>query len=142
MNMRSTLEEQLRMEGQILIRGTGISMRPFLRENRDLLVIKKPDRPIRKYDVVLFYYDGRQVLHRVIGIKGDCFTARGDNRLTAETNIRREDVIGVLSEIIRDGKRIPADSFKNKMYARFWHHAYIFRAVIMKIKGRGTLFSR
>ncbi len=112
-------ETEIQNNGYIAYTNRGDSMMPLIRENRDILVIKKIEAPLKKNDAVLFKREnGAYVLHRIIKKCGDgVFLIGGDNRWFAE-KIPEDWIIGVLTEVIRDGKHITADSAENKKYLR------------------------
>ena len=58
----------------------GMSMRPFLDDGRDKVILAPPRKP-RKGDVVLAEFTAkRYALHRVIAIKDGIYTMRGDGK--------------------------------------------------------------
>ncbi len=95
---------------------TGSSMEPLLQHIRDRVEIVPPDR-IRKGDIVLFdRKSGRYALHRVIRKQKNGFTMAGDNQHYFEKDLLYEQVVGVVSTIERNGKRIDQGNFLLKMY--------------------------
>ncbi|MBR4172782.1 MAG: S24/S26 family peptidase, partial [Clostridia bacterium] len=83
-NEKTTFERELNESGAIVYTNVGVSMLPLIRENRDILIIKKAEK-LKKYDVVLFKRRnvkgrGEYVLHRIVKILGDDkFFIAGDN---------------------------------------------------------------
>ncbi len=104
------------------IRVKGVSMRPFLENNRDLVTLKAPDGPLRKGDAVLALTDGnRYVLHRIKEIVGDAVMLKGDGNLDQEERTHRGDVIGVVTHYIRPGhKTVAATSRRRRMEVALW----------------------
>ena len=80
----------------------GESMRPTILPGRDSVSIVKWDGHANVYDI-LFYKrdDGHFVLHRVFGIKKDGFVMCGDNQVVLEKGVREDQIIGIVTEIIR-----------------------------------------
>lgn len=103
------VETALRNGKSVKIRTVGTSMRPFLTEDMDIVIIT-PYTPqtMRLYrgDIALFKIENSYHLHRVISIKGDHITLCGDNVYHSTENILTEDVIGILHSIIRHSGRI------------------------------------
>ena len=66
----SSFEEELEQNGTLVFPNKGKSMLPLLRENRDLMVIRKkgPER-CKKYDAVLFRRGEQYVLHRILKVR-------------------------------------------------------------------------
>ena len=74
-------EDIIAEKGQLIYTNVGDSMYPLI-QPRDLLVIKKLSRPLRRYDVPLYKRDsGQYVLHRIMKIEKDgSYVMCGDNR--------------------------------------------------------------
>ncbi len=102
--------------GEIQISPKGRSMLPYLRENRDKVRVVPAIDKLHKYDIVLYKSCGLYILHRVIGFDGEYYYICGDNTAECE-KVKREDIIGVVSEIIRRGGSVEA---KNDFMYRFW----------------------
>lgn len=103
-------EDVIKISGAISIKATGISMRPFIVDG-DTAVIVKTDE-IKKYDAALFKsLDGKYVLHRVVKACGGEYVFRGDNCLAYERGIKREQIIGKVSELYRNGKKLKLSGF-------------------------------
>ena len=117
--METKFEYELQSKGQIVFVTEGDSMMPMLHQHKDVVVIKSVAEPIKKYDVVLFKRPtGEYVLHRVIKCCG-CgeYKIAGDNRAFSEI-VPEGWIIGILSEIIRDGIHIAAHSPEYKAYTK------------------------
>lgn len=134
-----TFEEQLQNSGKLIYTNRGVSMMPLLRENRDLMCIEKITRPIRKYDAVLFVHPGvegrgRYILHRVLRCNPDgTYFIIGDNCITGET-VRREDIIGILTAVQRDGKQISVEDWSYRFYVRAIWWTYPIRVFEKKVR--------
>lgn len=103
------VETALRNGKSVKIRTVGTSMRPFLTEDRDVvIIIPYTHQTMRLYrgDIVLFKIQNSYLLHRVISIKGDHITLCGDNVYHSTENIFTENIIGILHSIIRHSGRI------------------------------------
>jgi hypothetical protein len=62
----------------------GISMRPFLEDNRDRAILTKAGKPTVGAPVLAEIEPGHFVLHRIIAISGDSVTLRGDGNIMTE----------------------------------------------------------
>ena len=112
--IRQTLADR----GEAFVRVTGVSMLPLLRHLKDGVIIAPP-RGIRPGDIVLFdRRSGRYALHRVIHLRGDRFDMAGDNQWFIERGLPCDQVIGVVTAIVRGGKRISCQNFFLKIHAR------------------------
>ena len=130
----ATVEEEIKEHGTYATNTVGTSMRPLFKTNRDVVLLKAPEREIRKYDVV-FYSDakGRHILHRVIGFREDCLIIRGDNTFVKEY-VPRERVVAYMVAFNRNGKRHSTDEFGYKLYSRLWHYIYPLRLLWRKMR--------
>lgn len=105
----------------VTLRLRGISMRPFLEDNRDKAVLKKSAAP-KVGDVVLAETSEKHyVLHRIISICGNKVVLQGDGNVTTETCLM-QDVHGTAVGFYRKGRSEleRTDSKKWKMYSAFW----------------------
>ena len=115
----SLVREQLSLQGKAFVRVTGNSMQPLLYHLRDGAVIVPPSK-IRTGDIVLYdRHNGRFALHRVIWKGKTSFKMAGDNQYYIDKNLNYDQIVGVVSEIERKGKRISCNSFGLRLYS-FW----------------------
>ena len=130
---RSTFEEEIERNGYLLYRNVGDSMLPLIRQGKDLILItKKPDGRLKKYDVPLYRRDsGQYVLHRIIKVRKNDYVICGDNRWRQETGITDRHIIGVLTAVIRNGKRLPVTDKGYQFYVSFWCKPFLLRAALL-----------
>lgn len=132
---KSSFEEELDKKGILVYINKGNSMYPLIRQGKDVLIIKKVNSRLKKMDVPLYKRkSGQYVLHRIIKVNENDYVIRGDNTYYNETGIRDDQILGVLSGVIREGKEISVDSFGYKLYSYFWYYTYYLRKLIIKIK--------
>ena len=105
MNNEATYEQILDRFGQMVYSIRGGSMRPFLYSDRDAVLIRaKGIQRCKKYDAVLYRRDnGQYVLHRIVEVCPDSYVLQGDNCLQREPGIRDDQILGVLTGVIRKG---------------------------------------
>lgn len=128
-------EDMIERDGRLIYTNVGDSMRPLIRQDRDLLIIEKPQGRLNKYDVPLYKRDnGQYVLHRVLKVRPDDYVICGDNRYSKEYGITDSHIIGVLTAVVRDGKEIPITDWRYKVYVHLWCDLFPIRAVILKFK--------
>ena len=110
---------EIESKGYIVYTNVGVSMMPLLRERRDLVMIRRITRPLRRNDAVLFLRpDGAYVLHRIIRVCGNgWYRIAGDNCIGSEL-VPEERIIGILTEVIRDGRHISVNSAEYRRYLR------------------------
>ena len=113
----------------------GMSMFPLLRDQRDSVKLELIKEDPKKRDIILYKRDnGQFVLHRIIKVKDGIYTLVGDNQHVKEYPIRRDQILGVVTSIVRKGKEIDLNkSFFYKMYSFFWCFNLFIRRVILKI---------
>ena len=123
-----TFEDELRQHGRFLFTSKGVSMMPLIRPERDVVEISQREEPLKKYDAVL-YKDGqgRYVLHRIIRIGNGTYDILGDNNIRMERGVKDEQILGVLTGILRDGRRVDFGSAAYKVYLLLWCRLYPLR---------------
>ena len=111
--MNVNFEQLLAEQGKFVYPNVGTSMMPLLRQHRDLMIIeKRPDGDLKKYDAVLYNRDGKYILHRIIAVhpaleNGETtYDIIGDNQWHIEKNVKDRQIIGVLTGVVRDGKTV------------------------------------
>lgn len=124
------IEDELSKHGAYASVTRGTSMRPLFKTHRDVVLVKKSDGELKKYDVALYRSpSGSYVLHRVIKILPDKYLIRGDNTFVIE-KVPKSDVIGVLSEFNRKGKQYTVKGAGYKLYSRLWNFLYPIRKLL------------
>ena len=139
-----TAGEALEITEEISILTSGCSMQPMLRQHRDLVIVKRISRPLKKGDVVLYPgSDGKFILHRIVAVKKGRFIIRGDNNYFTERDVETKSIVGVLKEFYREGKYINCETDKRyKAYTFYILHSYhlrylwkrILKPILSKIK--------
>ena len=142
---KSTYEQELAEKGVLIYTTTGMSMRPFLRSGQDLMVIEaKKEGRCRVRDVVLYRRDsGKYVLHRIMAVRERDYVLCGDNCWQLEPGIRDDQILGVLTAVIRQGKRteVSEAGYRRKVFT--WWALYPVRAVAFWLRYQfGRLWSR
>ncbi len=134
--MKGTFEDILRRDGRLVYTSVGNSMRPFVRSGQDLLIIeKKPAGRLKKYDVPLYRRrSGQYVLHRILKVREKDYVICGDNCWRREYGVTDEQILGVLTAIVRDGKTIPVREGAYGRKARLWGRLYWVRAAFLGAK--------
>lgn len=132
---KSSFEQVLNEKGVLIYTNVGDSMLPFIRQNRDLLIIKKHQGRLKKYDVPLYKRDsGQYVLHRVLKVRRNDYVLCGDNRCNKEYGISDKHIIGVLTAVKRNGRTINVTDRKYRIYVHLWCDFFPVRAVIIKLR--------
>ena len=105
--------KQLLDEGHtVRFRVRGISMRPFLEDRRDIVTLAILAEVAPKH----------YVLHRVVRLQGDQITLQGDGNINYTESCLRKDVVGIVTEFYRKGRKTPdlASGKKWRYYSKIW----------------------
>ena len=132
----TNFETEIEKDGFIVYTNKGDSMMPLLRQDRDLMVIRKITEPLKRNDAVLFKRpNGAYVMHRIIRVyPNGNYRIGGDNRWFSEI-VPREWIFGILTEIIRDGRHISVT--EDKEYLQYLKKLP-YRRTVMKIRRYGS----
>ena len=129
---------QLIREGhRVKIVARGNSMRPFVADGRDRLVLDAPVS-IAVGDVVLAEYaEGQFVCHRIVRMEGDVVTLRGDGNVRGVELVRRADVLAKVVQIERKGKVYDlATSRQWRFYSALWCRLLPIRRYLLAVDRR------
>ncbi len=129
-----TFSQELAETGRVVYTTRGASMRPLLRQGKDVVVIEKPKEHWKKYDAVLFLRkNGQYVLHRILKIDGDRYWIVGDNCMSGET-VQESQILGVLASVKRGGRVIRPTDWHYRLYVRLWCAPYRLRFFVLRGK--------
>lgn len=99
------VEENLAQGRSVIIPLKGYSMRPFLRNQRDNVVLTPiGERELRRGMVLLFRYRGAHILHRYRGTVEGKLRMVGDGNYRLEERVERKDVVALLTRVERGGR--------------------------------------
>ena len=117
----------------VTLRVRGVSMRPFLEDRRDQIVLTQPG-VVKVGDAVLAEIaPGKYVYHRIISIEGDKVTLRGDGNVYGTEQCRLEDVAAATKELIRKGRSYSAQGKAWRYYSALWPSWPFARRVLLKL---------
>ena len=116
----------------------GLSMLPFIRGGKDLVVLEKTGEILEADDIVLFHVGpregGRYVMHRILSVDGDAVDIQGDGVPETHEHVRRNQVIAKAVEILRGGKsRVDPYSPGQRWLVHFWQWLRPVRRYILFI---------
>ena len=143
-----SMRELLNETGVLIYRISGTSMLPMLRQNKDLVTVRKYDgQGLKKYDIAMYErtYDHHFVLHRVVEVHQGYYTFLGDNCFRREHYIQEKSIVAVLESFERNNRVIPADSMIFKMYGRIHYYLFPIRRIwygIRVIAARSPLLKK
>lgn len=115
-----TFEELLNEQGYFVYTNVGTSMMPLLRERRDLIEIRRKERPVKKYDIALYKREDKYILHRCIKVLSNGrYIFAGDNNDYKEYDVTDDMILGTMASVLRNGKRITVDTRSFRIYSHF-----------------------
>lgn len=110
----------------------GVSMLPMLRQGKDMVELSPLPERLEKYDLPVYQYpSGKVVMHRVVGVREDCYICLGDNTYAYE-HVRPEWMIARVSAFKRGDHRIPVENPGYRLYARVWVALFPLRRFLRK----------
>lgn len=166
--------EILRTGRKVTIPVKGYSMLPFIRGEKDLVVLegicggaKATDAPgadsggyvvdgaasecvaakaagegerrreLRRGDIVLFHFEGRYILHRVLKIKDGVAEIQGDGVYMSKEHCRLEHVYGRVVKVLKDGeKEIDPNSAGQRLLVWCWGALFPVRRYLLAVYRR------
>jgi len=86
----------------------GHSMSPFIKDGDAITVSPKVGCSPRFGDVVAFIHPRTEKLfiHRVVWKRRDAYIVKGENTLESDGLIKKENILGVVTEVERKGKKV------------------------------------
>lgn len=130
-----TFEEEIKRHGKLIYTNVGKSMMPLLRQQRDLMIIEKPQGRLKKYDVPLYKREnGQYVLHRILKVRKDDYVICGDNCYCKEYGVKDNQILGVLTAVVRDGVEIPVTDYRYRLYVHLWCDFFYIRSMILRFR--------
>ena len=122
---------------EVTIPVKGFSMLPFIRGEKDLVVLEKAEGTLAVGDIVLFRYAGRYVMHRIISMDGDGIVIRGDGVPKNTEKVTRSDIYGRATKILRNGRRaVDPYSPCQRRKVRIWQKLLPVRGYLLAIYRR------
>lgn len=133
--LRRMFSEEKKESITFIVRG--FSMRPFLEDGRDKVILGPPRTPVKGDVVLAEFMEKTYALHRVIAIDGDVYTMQGDgNSLKQTERFTRDDIVGVAIGFIRKGKHVSVESRKWRTYSTMWRILKPLRRILLAIYRR------
>lgn len=126
----SFIIEQLKLDKNVDFKVIGNSMLPFFYDKKTTVTLRKINT-IKKNDIVLFKYNNKYVLHRIIKIKSNTITCMGDGLITKEIIDKSDIIAKVIS--YENKKRIMINKKTYLLRVRLWMILRPLRRLIIKI---------
>jgi hypothetical protein len=131
-------EEYLDKYQRLVRTNVGVSMLPLLRQGRDLFVVEKrgPGR-LKAGDVVLYRRPpDKYVLHRIVEVREKDYVILGDNCVNREYGITDDDILGIMTGFVRDGKQHTVTERGYRLYSFLQLHGGPVRVFFKKVGWR------
>lgn len=110
----------------------GNSMSPFLIHERDSICFKKPDRKLRRGDMVFYQRtSGQYVMHRIYKVSAEGYYIVGDAQQDIEGPVKREQIFALITRVRRKGKWIAPGDFWWEFFEHVWIRMVPVRRLII-----------
>ncbi len=104
----------------VSIRARGNSMRPFIENDRDVVVLGKADS-FKEGDVVLAeVVPGRFILHRIDAIQGEEVRLRGDGNYPGTEHCKMSNLRALMVQVVRKGRTWSTNGMFWRIYSWLW----------------------
>ena len=116
-DLMPTVKELIDEGLEVQLTVSGNSMLPFYKDRETIVTLSKPV-DLKKYDVVLFIFDGKYYLHRIIKIN-DQVWIKGDHNQSYEY-VDEKDIIAKVKAHTHHHKTIESRSFWYLFKVKFY----------------------
>lgn len=130
------IDRMLQNGHSVTMRAKGNSMLPFIRDERDSVVLQRSKNMAVGSIILARLQNGSYVLHRVYRLEKEEIVLMGDGNLYATERCRRNEVVGVVTQIIRDGRQVDCTSRKECFKAWVWRKLLPVRRVLLFVARR------
>ena len=132
--------KELSDEGKVVsMRIAGSSMSPFLCHNREYIFFTKPDRPLRRGDMVFYQRGtGQYVMHRIWKQDSRGFYIVGDAQTVIEGPVREDQIFALIIKVQRKGKILQPGDFWWEFFEHVWIRIVPVRRIILKLYSMGV----
>lgn len=133
--MYPIIQEVLEHDGTFSLTITGTSMYPTILGGRDRVTLVKVPPKLQKYDLPLYRRkSGQFVLHRIVAVEEDgTYTCCGDHQWELEKGLKHEQMVGLATEFVRNGKHFTADNRRYMRWVRFWVRVLRYRPFFFSV---------
>lgn len=128
----SVLRELTEEGKEVSLLVSGNSMSPFMIHERDYICFKKPDRQLRKGDMVFYQRKtGQFVMHRIWRVKKDGFYIVGDAQTEIEGPVERGQIFAIVTRVKRKGRWIEPRDFWWEFFEKVWINMIPVRRIVV-----------
>lgn len=131
----SNLRQLVEAGHEVVIPVAGWSMEPFLRNQKDRVLLKKLSTSPKRGDIVFYQRrTGQYVLHRIFQKKPEGYYLMGDNQLTLEGPIEENAIFAIVAEVERDGCWFSVERLSWTIACDMWRMLYPVRKLAYAAK--------
>lgn len=129
----SMLRELIEEGKEVSMLIAGNSMSPFLIHGRDSICFKKPDRELKRGDMVFYQREsGQYVMHRIWKVKPEGYLIVGDAQKAIEGPVKREQIFALITKVRRKGIWMAPGDFWWEFFEHVWIHMIPIRRIIIR----------
>lgn len=128
---------ELAEEGEVVsMLIAGSSMSPFLCHKRDYIYFSRPERELRRGDMVFYQRDnGQYVMHRICKIRPEGYYMVGDAQTQIEGPLRRDQIFARITKVKRKGKMLAPGDFWWEFFEHVWIRMIPVRRIVWQLYG-------
>ena len=134
-NLYPYVKELLEKKGEAIITVKEKSMLPFIKDNKDQVILEKKDfNSLDKGEIIFFKSRwGDYTIGRIYSKSDLGYLTIGDGNLKFDGYVRSKDVLAVVKKIVKMGKQIDCNSYFWKMIFNIWVKLLPVREYLLKI---------
>lgn len=134
-NLYPYVKELLEKKGEAIITVKEKSMLPFIKDNKDQVILEKKDfNSLDKGEIIFFKSRwGDYTIGRIYSKSDLGYLTIGDGNLKFDGYVRSKDVLAVVKKIVKMGKQIDCNSYFWKMIFNIWVKLLPMREYLLKI---------
>ena len=120
----------------VTLRVRGVSMRPFLEDRRDKIVLTRLEKAKVGDAVLAEIAPGKYVYHRIVRIDGNRVTLRGDGNVYGTEQCELKDIAAATKELIRKERHYSPEGMAWRWYSALWPSNVLMRRVLLAVHRR------
>ena len=118
----------------VSLRISGGSMTPFLAHGRDYIYFTKPDRELRRGDMVFYQrQNGQYVMHRIYKKKADGYYIVGDAQAEIEGPVAESQIFARIVKVKRKDRLLQPGDFWWEFFEHVWIRIVPLRMPIVRL---------
>lgn len=137
-DMIQLIAESIQEGKEVAFTPSGTSMEPTLSDQQDIVYLSAPEK-LKKYDICLYYNQGKYSLHRIVKIQhNNQYTMCGDHNVVLEKNIQKDQIIAKVSRYIHQHQEISVNQKKFYRKGFVSYHLRFMRKLKRRIIRHGA----